>query len=285
MKLPTVFLQLAAVQKKLNAPDIGWKIGQAYVSERQSVRFDPIEKDNVGLEELQAGPGGLFQLEGQQVVIYIKDHTRRPEVHSDPNKGNKIHLKECRTIREMKQKKRYDRYVATSRRDNKYRLDIIDENSNSTTEIISPIHVCINCLRELDYNHSKSQGPIQVKQIQAQFDIVEFLEIYSNFFGVRPKYTANSAPPSRYVDNWSSISSTIRRKADWCCQKCSVKLSGENKRWLHVHHKNGVKGDNSEPNLVALCVLCHSYEPNHEHMHVDRVAKKLILQLRKEQSL
>lgn len=40
------------------------------------------------------------------------------------------------------------------------------------------------------------------------------------------------------------------------------------KHLLDTHHINGVKTDNSDSNLRALCKECHSLEPKHEHMLV-----------------
>ncbi len=37
-------------------------------------------------------------------------------------------------------------------------------------------------------------------------------------------------------------------------------------RYLHVHHMNGLKNENSDKNLKAVCVHCHALEPSHSHI-------------------
>ncbi|WP_107818437.1 HNH endonuclease [Nitrosomonas eutropha] len=51
------------------------------------------------------------------------------------------------------------------------------------------------------------------------------------------------------------------------CQSCRSDFSAPSKRkWLHVHHINGLKHDNNKSNLAVLCISCHAQQPNHEHM-------------------
>ena len=37
-------------------------------------------------------------------------------------------------------------------------------------------------------------------------------------------------------------------------------------RYLHVHHINGLKYENNDENLKAVCVHCHALEPSHGHV-------------------
>ena len=60
---------------------------------------------------------------------------------------------------------------------------------------------------------------------------------------------------------------------------CKVNLSND-KRLLHVHHKNSEKSDNREKNLVAFCVECHSKQAGHEHIHVSTEERLLLKNLR-----
>lgn len=37
-------------------------------------------------------------------------------------------------------------------------------------------------------------------------------------------------------------------------------------RYLHVHHMNGLKNENGDKNLKAVCVRCHALEPSHSRI-------------------
>ena len=77
------------------------------------------------------------------------------------------------------------------------------------------------------------------------------------------------------LDVWSEISTTLRESSHWRCSECSVYL-GDNQGLLHVHHKNGNKGDNRKGNLAVLCKECHSNQPNHAHLKPSPQDQKVI---------
>lgn len=72
-----------------------------------------------------------------------------------------------------------------------------------------------------------------------------------------------------YPENWSDISTAIKQKAKWRCQKCGLKciapgedtsklsLSKRRVYTLQVHHWNRDPRDNRPENLIALCSACH----------------------------
>ena len=67
---------------------------------------------NVGLPEVEANAGALLEYQGHQVVLYIPDQGWRVEdVLADGSKGRKVHVANCVTLEEMRQKGRYERYV------------------------------------------------------------------------------------------------------------------------------------------------------------------------------
>ena len=53
---------------------------------------------------------------------------------------------------------------------------------------------------------------------------------------------------------------------DFKCDNCQIKLDGAHRKYLHVHHKNGLKNDNSKSNLEVLCIRCHANQPYHAHL-------------------
>ena len=78
-----------------------------------------------------------------------------------------------------------------------------------------------------------------------------------------------------------------RASKGWCCEECGVDLS-EYQEFLHTHHVNGIKYDVRPDNLKALCILCHSKQPNHRHLKnlpIFAVAKSFILRRVEEMGL
>ena len=87
-----------------------------------------------------------------------------------------------------------------------------------------------------------------------------------------------------YADNWKDISRDLRDSRNWICECCGVNLRNT-PALLHTHHINGVKRDNRQENLKALCIDCHRKQPQHDYMRVTHAQMQMINRLRKEQSL
>ncbi len=235
------------------------------------------------LDEIET-QDGLFVFEGQQAVIYIKDHTNKrfKGVIDNPTIGNKVHLYECETISEMKMKGRFGRYIQISRKDNKYPIDVKRGQS-----IEAKLYPCQNCLKALNYKGFKTNFFYSVRKFLDAFDLEEFFGIYSTFFTRKPEHSDITAPYSGYTKNWDRVSRERRKSDGWVCDGCRVNLSQKQyQKYLHVHHINGVKYDESNENLRCLCVVCHANQPNHSHMKPQaREYQSLIRRLRREQGL
>jgi hypothetical protein len=290
IKLTNDFRALIAVREKLGAEVSSWRPGEALLDDRTEIRLQLVSGIELALNEIEV-VDGLFAHKGEQVVIYIKDNTyrsrpdarRKRDVRKDPGDGTRVHLRECSTIVKMREQKKFDKYVATNRRDNLYSVDVYDDAGSSVEERDLALRTCKNCLKELNFNEFLDLKKLERNEVWLAFDIVEFFECYSTLFSNRPKYTDETAPISMYIDGWSQLSSRIRDAANWKCAHCDADLSAKNtRRWLHVHHMNGQKGDNNPSNLVALCVLCHAKQPGHGHMFIDPAARDTITRLRRE---
>lgn len=66
----------------------------------------------------------------------------------------------------------------------------------------------------------------------------------------RCKFKCSFCKNGKKIPNWNSIRISIMKR-DGGCVLCKTKER------LHVHHKNSNRYNNSEENLITLCIQCH----------------------------
>jgi len=118
------------------------------------------------------------------------------------------------------------------------------------------------------------------------FVIVFVLFLLGSLFGSSPPPVEMGS--NGYTKDWGSVASKTKKKKSWVCQECKVDCSGE-RNLVHVHHKNRDRKDNSEGNLMVLCIQCHGKQPGKGHSRLMATAQKdgrwdRISKLRKEQN-
>lgn len=288
-KLVDPSAELDAIRRSLGAPLIDWSPESTKLSPRDEIRVKLAEGIELELDKVNT-TAGLFEHEGEQVVIYIKDHTwlaKRQHYNfsrmlKQPDRCRRVHLMECRTIEDMKSQGRFERYVVTNRRDNQYSIAAMDD-AGQQVEVDAPLRPCKNCLKALNYSMYNELSTLQKEEVFRSFDVEAYLESYSTFFSERPSQWADEVRPYDYVSEWSRTSFRIREAHHWVCQDCGVNLSDSaHRKYLHVHHKNGIKGDNSLSNLEVVCALCHQSKPMHGHMQVTENCRTVIVQQRRK---
>ena len=104
--------------------------------------------------------------------------------------------------------------------------------------------------------------------VVAKFTLDRFFTLFPKSLHIyRPQHDADSAPLNQYSSVFPAVSFEVKKAAQWRCQECRIDLSRPGHRsFLHTHHKNGIKSDNSPGNLKAVCIGCHANQPSHSHM-------------------
>lgn len=210
----------------------------------------------VSLEDVTVCPDGTFEIWGQKIVLYIsyvKSYWGKTPTLP------KYHLSNCRTLVEMRQKNRFDRYHISRNPDGNFKVHL------DGREQFSSLEVCWHCLENLNFKNFKSASQARKKSQRASFKIAEFLAEYDSQHPQLPAHTVETAPPNEYSLDWDIIRKKKKEAVSWVCEKCKIDLTAY-RSFLHVHHQNGLKYDNSPSNLEALCVECHASEPMHGHM-------------------
>lgn len=282
MKLSVNFDALWGNVDQMGAKKVTLDIGNVWRPE-----LDPIDDDlekgrETKPDEIEVH-NGVLSVRGRQVVLYIPDHGIRVlEALDDGGTGKKFHIAQCRTLDEMKQKKRFERYFAKNNLSEQFHIHGHNED-NHPVEGYASLNVCKNCLKYLNYKGSATAKKMGLNQIVAEFNMGEFFSTYSSVFRHMPK-EMKVTHTKGYTGDWPTISAKARENAGHTCSECSVNLD-ENRHLLHTHHINGVKHDNSQQNLQVLCADCHRKQPLHDHMFVKHEDMQTINRLRREQRL
>ncbi len=197
----------------------------------------------------------------RKTVIHIVDISNWKEDYR--GKHPKFHIYNCRTIKEMKQNKRGHRYKVSGRKDGKFFLIKDDKKWYESLEI------CGNCLTTFNLN-------FKTNKTKQSFKIKTYIE--KSFQDDAPKINAEldiCSFPNRYSENWSEISKKRKEQENYKCEKCRIDLS-KHKKFLHTHHVDGNKTNNTKENLKVLCIECHAKEFNHSHIKETSEYKEFI---------
>jgi hypothetical protein len=263
MKLFISFDALDGLMRKMGADPVTWRLGGAGLSPREIRSRELAQGKEIPIEDL-GQLGGLFEHDGEQVLLYIKD-TQDPLdlLLNEPEKSKKVHLTECSTLRNMRKNGRFQRYHITKRFDGKFNCTWIDKEKKQTGEVEAELKVCKNCLQQIGWKDGDSSSSNQgVSKIS---NFAEMLLTYETLFYSKPERTEYHLVTANYVRNWRILSQNYRQARGWCCEDCGVNLS-KHRQLLHTHHIDGNLGNNRHDNFKALCVLCHEKQPFHAHM-------------------
>ncbi|MEZ5479695.1 MAG: hypothetical protein R3E95_20135 [Thiolinea sp.] len=253
----------------------------------EKIKISEIDKElklgkPVKLSDIECIEGGLISFKGRQVLLYIQDHgININAVLENSANGRKYHVAYCPTLEEAYKSGRFERYVAKNSTDGNFFITGFNPGTREHKDGMAKLKVCKNCLKHLDYQgYRTSTGQATIFN---NFSLSEFFETYQIHFKYKPSGRAGERKDGTYVSDWSERSRQYRASVFWRCESCGVDLS-DHRNLLHSHHRNGVKSDNSNANLQALCIECHARQPMHD-MEVTNNDKAILSKLRLQQCI
>lgn len=271
MKLPDFYSspELDALRRRMGIP--AGKYGNL---ESKGVRptLDPDELaklageglDVDSLDHVEILPDGTLAYKDRRVLLYIRDwNSYGGRKDSEP----KFHIAGCNVLSNMKRMKRFARYVIASKTDGEF--EVIISDGYTKRRATRHLAVCQTCLAHLAFEGFSIEQPKQTRlQFVSSFGLDRFFEAYPlSLHSEVPDHFSDSAPENDYAPDFSPRSQKMRQDANWTCEGCRVRLAGPGEqRYLHVHHVDGSKWNDSPTNLRVLCIKCHASQPLHGHM-------------------
>jgi hypothetical protein len=231
--------------------------------------LEVMEKEglDVNIDDVRELPDGTLAYKDSRVLVYIRDQHIFQQ--RDPREGlPKFHLANCDTLKNMREKNRFGRYVASIRTDGKFEI-IFVHNRGERKRAEEELDICKNCLDHLSYNEYRHHSPKTHRdKIFNDFSLKDFFIQYPRSIITNPPtHTSANAPVNDYAPKFGEISRQYRAENNWICKNCRVDLSQpSHRRYLHTHHEDGLRYNNSRENLTTLCIRCHANEPSHSHV-------------------
>lgn len=213
---------------------------------------------DVNFDEIEILSNGLLSYKGELIIVYIKDWSTHK---NDQNSLPRYHVADCKTLIQKREnigeKNYHNRYVLAQPVNGKF--EVKDKG-------MVALQVCKNCLTFTNWKNFKYS--YQKDNIRDNFSIEEFFSVYKQqLISQKPKHTASDAPKNDYAPDHREIAINLKRQRGYRCDNCNINHSEpQNHKYLHMHHRNGIKFDNISDNLQLLCVRCHAAMPEHSHM-------------------
>ena len=231
----------------------------------------------------------------QLTVLYINTPSRTTKeelldesIHA---KKPKFHITWCKTLDRMHKRGRGNRYVLSTKKISKYKIQATDLDTGEKEWIDNvKLDVCRYCLDRTSYNgYSIAKTSKDKKdEIVQGFVLADYFEENQASFTYLQALNHMNEEDSAindYPPDWPDISRRLRDSKNWTCEKCKVNLK-DYKEVLHGHHINGMRNDNRPENLLVLCAICHkNIDEFHAGMFIREEVERNILDKRREQGI
>jgi len=205
--------------------------------------------------------GELFELlpDGSlvRVNLYIATKAVDEYFSNEVDELPRYHIYKCTTISNMFNSGRKHRYKINNRDDGTFFYTFTNSRGRVLKTVENQkLYICKHCLKKFLHKHNASNYDVK------NFKLEKFHNRNSSFFEDIDTSTmekGETARPNVYVRLWNKISTQVKIKKNYTCEKCGYfPKTDYDKRFIHTHHINGDKQNNGEDNLQVLCIKCHA---------------------------
>lgn len=224
--------------------------------------------DIQSLDEVRVLPDGTLAYKDRRVLLYIRDVSDYGNRARDVNSLPKFHVSNCKKLQDMRSQNRFGRYVVAARQDGNFQINRIGNGSPTATST-ERLLVCQFCLGNLSFNGFSPGLPSDKrKRLVHTFSLKVFFSKYDrDIIDAGELQSETTAPLNDYTGDFGLHATAAKERSNYRCENCMVNLQQSHlRRFLHAHHLNAIKYDNSPGNLKALCIACHAEQPGHSHM-------------------
>jgi hypothetical protein len=271
MKLPDFELkaEFNELRRAMGAQQLGdlrLKQAQNLITEAELEALAGIGID-VQWDDVRVLDDGTLAYKDRRVVLYIRDVSLygNKTIH---DVMPKFHIAQCRTLDDMQAKGRGQRYVVATRTTGDFSINVI-RKGHAINQRDHRLSVCQNCLERLRFDSFRIDLARETRLSHvARFSLDKFFEQYPlKILDESGHESEATAPLNEYPADFELIARKIKAQRHYRCEQCGwFPADDYERRFIHLHHKNGQKFDSRLTNFSVLCIGCHADQPLHGHL-------------------
>lgn len=223
----------------------------------REIKPEEVTVDAISNGEIEFTDSGIFvkSSDGEKHQVFLYKRNYFLIKYGKP----KYHICRCSTIKSFIQNGIFkEQYV----RANTETVPVYDMDTFKEKQV-GNLPLCSNC-RAIISNYGNVDSNEFVNLLRkARESKVQLKEEEVDIFG--------------YTKDWETISRKYREKNDYTCEECGLKIENAfNRQYIHVHHLDKNKLNNSEKNLRCLCMRCHSKVDSYHKRNLTTGANRFI---------